>query len=174
MIRTVGRLSYRLVIIVAVLACISTAQVSPPWIYKYTTARPGDPHIPSLEGAAIANDPVNFMVLFGGRANVAPLNDTWVWDGLNWTKLNPTTRPCARDAHTFVWDDARAVGVLFGGECLDRLNDTWVWNGDWEQKFPVHSPSARGAHAMAFDEKRAVVVVFGGASANGALGTRNA
>jgi hypothetical protein len=27
---------------------------------------------------------------------------------------------------------------------------------------------------MAFDEKRAVVVVFGGASANGALGTRNA
>lgn len=163
MIRAAHRFAHFLFAILALLASISTAQISPPWIYKYTTARPGDPHVPSVEGAAIANDPVEFMVLFGGLANVVPLNETWVWDGLKWTKLNPATSPSARDGHAFVWDDARTVGVLFGGVAgSQKFNDTWIWNGDWEQKFPVHSPSAMSFHAMAYDEKRAVVVLFGG------------
>ena len=37
------------------------------------------------------------VVLFGGQdANLNALNDTWVWDGTNWTQKFPQTIPPAR------------------------------------------------------------------------------
>ena len=70
-------------------------------------------------------------VLFGGEAGAnAHLNDTWTWDGKNWTQLNPTTSPAPRDYHAMVYDVARQRTVLFGGRSgRSFLPDTWEWDG---------------------------------------------
>lgn len=52
------------------------------------------------------------IVLFGGAGppvNFAPgsLNDTWVWDGSNWTQKTPQTSPPARQHCAMVYDAAR-------------------------------------------------------------------
>jgi hypothetical protein len=105
------------------------------------------------------------VVLFGGATGSTELNDTWVWDGTNWTQKFPTSSPPPRAGEGSAYDAARQQSVLFGG--VQRgpvlLGDTWVWDGsNWTQKFPAHSPSARNGPAMAYDATRQQVVLFGG------------
>jgi len=77
------------------------------------------------------------VVLFGG---FAPnffngfWNDTWVWDGTNWTQKSPANRPLLRAGQAMAYDAARGQVVLFGGggnlcggDCFGFLGDTWVW-----------------------------------------------
>ena len=41
------------------------------------------------------------VVLFGGWGSSGRrLNDTWEWDGVNWTQATPTQSPAARHAST--------------------------------------------------------------------------
>jgi len=73
------------------------------------------------------------VVLFGGvnpNSGVL-LNDTWVWDGSNWTQKSPQTSPPAREGHAMAYDIARGRVVLFGGldAKMNTLNDTWLWDG---------------------------------------------
>ena len=128
---------------------------------------------PPIRGSfALAYDSAHGqVVLFGGgaAANGIPLNDTWVWDGDNWTKKSPQTSPPARHRHAMAYDSAHGQVVLFGGysNLLGLLNDTWVWDGDnWTQKSPQPSPTARWYHAMAYDSAHGQVVFFGGRGAN--------
>ena len=107
-------------------------------------------------------------VLFGGADGPdGRINDgTWEWDGTNWTKLSLPEGPSTRTGHAMVYDAARRVTLLFGGQELTTgrvLDDTWAWNGaHWERVSPGSSPSARTDHAMAFDSRRGLVTLFGG------------
>jgi hypothetical protein len=119
--------------------------------------------------AAMAYDSARMVtVLFGGTADnnsVHALNDTWEWDGTNWTEQTPANAPSPRTAHAMAYDSARSVAVLFGGidEAGNPLNDTWEWDGtNWTQLSFVVSPPARFVHSMTFDSDRNVVVLFGG------------
>jgi hypothetical protein len=115
------------------------------------------------------------VVLFGGIDGISFLggtflNDTWTWDGSNWTKKSPQNSPPARILHIMAYDSAHGQVVLFGGRdqggCL--LGDTWIWDGsNWTQKFPQNSPSARHSHAMAYDSARGEMVLFEGFSFSG-------
>jgi hypothetical protein len=75
-------------------------------------------------------------VLFGGT-NGAVLNDTWVWDGANWTEKSPQTSPRARVYPVMAFDSAHGQVVMFGGQESGYLpngkwillNDTWIWDG---------------------------------------------
>src|SRR5262249_48188958 len=73
-------------------------------------------------------------VLFGGRtsqsASTPPQDDTWEWDGTNWTDRS-TVGPAARSGHAMAFDEARGVTILFGGVGASGglLADTWEWNG---------------------------------------------
>lgn len=100
-------------------------------------------------------------ILFGGMdTNSKQFNDTWVWDGNQWTKKNPATIPPVRSGHTMATDKARQRIVMFGGS---GAGDTWEWNGtDWIQHRSATGPSFRGAHAMAYDSTRGEMVLFGG------------
>jgi uncharacterized protein (TIGR03437 family) len=117
------------------------------------------------------------VVLFGGNNNGAFLNDTWVWDGSNWTKRSPPTSPSTRDGLAMAYDSAHSEVVLFGGgfynavtKSLSDFNDTWVWDGsNWTQQSPQTSPPARDSHAMAYDSVRDSAVSFGGANANAVI-----
>ncbi len=106
--------------------------------------------------------------MFGGVSGNAILNDTWVWDGVNWTQMSPANKPPARSHHAMVYDSGRAQMVMFGGSigtdsCPPCLNDTWTWDGsNWIQRSPVNMPPPRKNHAMAFDGDHGQVVLFGG------------
>jgi len=115
-------------------------------------------------------------VLFGGAEgpdyNSLPLNDTWQWDGIEWTQVS-TTGPSPRIGHTMAYDSEREMTVLFGGATFDNEGyfsasaETWVWNGDnWKLRIEV-GPSARTNHTMAFDKARGVIVIQGGYDENG-------
>jgi len=114
---------------------------------------------------AMAYDPVRQeIVLFGGHSSGLGLDDTWVWRGGDWIRLQPANAPADRWSAGMVWDAARGEILLFGGtRNTGRLNDTWAWNGtNWIQKTTAAAPSARDSHAMAYDAARQQVVVFGG------------
>lgn len=109
------------------------------------------------------------MVLYGGRPTssgpVDVMNDTWVWDGTNWTQRLPVTTSPARDSAAMAWDPAMASVLLFGGtnDIGTAFSDTWSWDGsNWSLLTPPNSPSMRFGHAMAFGANYQKVVLFGG------------
>ncbi|MBI3891014.1 MAG: PKD domain-containing protein [Candidatus Wallbacteria bacterium] len=126
-------------------------------------------------------------MLFGGETGSGgiPLNDTWEWDGTNWTQKQADTispaanQPSQRYLHRMAYDAARGRVVLFGGTTANSarlLNDTWEWDGtSWTQKQAdtispaANQPSQRGAHALAYDTARQRVVLFGGYPGDGYL-----
>ena len=76
---------------------------------------------------AMTYDPLRRRaVLFGGATNAALFgtDETWEWDGANWTDRNPTSRPSARRAHAIAWDRRTQRTVAFGGTLLGSLDDT--------------------------------------------------
>jgi hypothetical protein len=109
-------------------------------------------------------------VLFGGNPDffAAPLADTWVWDGSEWTKKTPATSPPARFSSVMAYDAARQQIVLFGGETNNQvLADTWTWDGNtWTPRFTATSPSFRLDAAMAYDAANQNTVLFGGEEGN--------
>lgn len=83
----------------------------------------------------MAYDPDSALaVLFGGYnmyANPTHLDDTWVWDGINWIQVpipDGPSRRCDR-SRAMVYDEARHEMVLFGGKLEPGTvcaGDTWV------------------------------------------------
>jgi len=105
------------------------------------------------------------IVLFGGYdwANPQGLNDTWEWDGSNWTQMKPVTSPPPRAGHAMAYDAvARRVLLFGGGDAWGKplFNDTWEWNGiTWSRRKPASSPPVSGRPAMTYDAARQRVVL---------------
>jgi len=116
------------------------------------------------------------VVMYGGlqSGTTLVLNDTWLWNGVTWTQLSPTTTPPPRWGHRMVYDSRRNRLVTFGGRSpttTATANDTWEFDGsNWQQVFPTASPSARAFYGMAFDERRGQVVMYGLQTGSVALG----
>jgi len=115
-------------------------------------------------------------VLFGGTAMPGGtwtlLNDTWEWDGIDWTQLSPATSPVVRQTAAMTYDANRKLTVLFGGYSPTgyRLADTWEWDGvNWTQRPSTTTPTARWGHTMVYDTVEHVSVVFGGAGDTGEM-----
>lgn len=126
---------------------------------------------------AMAYDDANgTVVLFGGQAAGGTggtyFNDTWVWDGANWTQKSPANSPSARADAMMVYDPVTAQLVLFGGRngtlpssSTTVYGDTWIWNGsNWTQQNPTTSPSARVGSAVNYDDLVGGPLMFGGAA----------
>src|SRR5262249_31401812 len=64
-------------------------------------------------------------VLFGGIGRPNGTNqDTWEWDGTDWTQRVSASSPLARSGHVLGFDAARGRTVLFGG---NSFADTWEY-----------------------------------------------
>jgi hypothetical protein len=128
------------------------------WTQLFPTTSP-----PARYGHAMAFDPVHAqVVLFGGYdiSTAAGYDDTWTWDGTNWTQQSPHVSPPARYGHAMAFDSALGVTVMFGGT---GFTDTWTWNGsNWTQVTTTANPPARNAPSMVYDGARSQVVLFGG------------
>jgi len=129
---------------------------------------------PARFGATMAYDPASSdVVLFGGETTgtLAARNDTWVWNGTNWSEQSPTTAPPPRFGASMDFDPSTNTVMLFGGTAGSGplYADTWVWSGDWSQQSPAASPGARVYAAMAYNPTTNNVTLFGGNSKFGAL-----
>ena len=122
------------------------------------------------------------VVLFGGEkcanklcTSLTNLNDTWEWNGSNWTQMSTSTAPSPRLGMQMAFDAARQVVVLFGGtncsaSCttVTEYADTWEWNGTtWAQKTPATSPTGRDSYGLAYDSLRGTTILFGGYGSSG-------
>ena len=144
-----------------------------------------DDHPSARGGCRMAQDDIHGnQVLFGGWWGVygsgnATSDETWAFDGYNWSRYPLGVRPPARAGHALVFDKARGVTVLFGGcadasqSCGTRFGDTWTFDGvSWTRAcWPGCGASQCGCDAMPsprenpqmfWDDKLGQVVLFGG------------
>ena len=130
-------------------------------------------HVPAgRTAAAIAYDRLHQKVtMFGGLAlvngTIVSLNDTYTWNGADWTLLSTNGAPSSRDCLAMTWDASHQQILLFGGDSLGyfgpRLADTWVFDGaTWLQRTPAQSPAPRGCPVAVYDTQNGVPVLFGG------------
>ena len=118
------------------------------------------------EGAAMAYDEVrDVVILFGGEdlASRQRLNDTWEWDGTNWTRLQPSAAPSPRTSMQVTEDTARHRIVLVNG--VFQLNpETWEWDGStWLRRTTASMPRSFVINAaMAYDPVADETIWFGG------------
>lgn len=118
-------------------------------------------------GGAMAYDEVNReVVLFGGGWSGTGGQETWVWDGSDWTQKSPVHAPSARRFHAMCWDPNTLSIVLYGGDV--GTSETWSWDGsDWTQLSPAHNPGDHRGHAVCWDSNTSTIILFGGQNAAG-------
>ena len=116
------------------------------------------------------DSPRQRVALFGGRLSFLSVTDqTWEWDGSQWSQIAASPRPPARANPGMVFDAARGRTVmLFGSDAFfSVLGDMWAWDGStWTQLAPATMPPPRDSFAVSYDSRRHVVVLFGGSDAN--------
>lgn len=85
--------------------------------------------------------------------------DTWAWDGTNWELRYDGSQ---NGAHYMTFDEARGVGVLFGGSC-GYGEHTWEWDGTtWTMPtLSVEPSSFADATAITYDSARGQVLWYG-------------
>ena len=109
------------------------------------------------------------IVLFGGKSGSARLQDTWEWDGADWTNVTPqatSQSPSARDGQSMTYDPRSERIVLHGGETTTECrSDVWSWNGS---AWTLHTPaagaiaSARADAQLVHDQATNSLRLFGG------------
>ena len=96
-------------------------------------------------------------------------DDTWTWDGTNWTQRSPKTQMPYVFYTSCAYDPLLRQLIVFGGdETSGAENATWAWTGnDWVQLHPLHSPTVRDLMGMAYDFSKRELVMFGGQGRKG-------
>lgn len=111
-------------------------------------------------------------VMFGGHTDFSAFgggtrNNTWTFDGTDWTLMAPATSPSPRTYIELVYEDVGDTMLMFGGAPAwntgTAFDETWVWNGTtWTQKFPFTVPHDRWGHGLAYDAGNVEYVMFAG------------
>src|SRR5215212_3823397 len=118
-------------------------------------------------GSCMAYDTVRQRtVLFGGdvlEPTPGYSNETWEWDGTEWTQIDDTGRP-GRAYAAMVFDRERECLVLSGGGVVvgsnwQPLGDTWEWGAEtgWVKRQDV-GPRSWGSPNMADTAEHTVLV----------------
>ncbi len=106
--------------------------------------------------------------LFGGGVTglgSTVLDDTWEYDGNDWTQLNPASSPPARWAHGLVEDLNTGNMVVFGGSIgtSSHLQDQWEFDGnDWQQVASQTPPGLRARVCAQHVITNGATIAFGG------------
>src|SRR5262245_20193725 len=145
------------------------------WFRRDDVGTPG-----ARGGHAMAYDKDRHVtVLFGGDVSGDAadtwFNDTWEYDGKQWTQITiDGAVPPRRSNHAMAYDAGLKVVLMSGGENVDRyLGDTWIYQGSgnghgvWRQAndMPVGllSTAARSGHTITYDDDLQKCVLVGGA-----------
>jgi hypothetical protein len=120
------------------------------------------------------------LILFGGYDQYGDVfDDTWVWDGTNWTQQSPVYPPAPNGLPAMASTPVGGEIVLFGGANNGGpLNETeiWIYN-NWSQETPRTVPPARTGHALSAGPRsvgglglQPIITLFGGATNKTILG----
>ncbi len=109
-------------------------------------------------------------VLYGGLSPITvssvPNDETWEWDGVEWTRRFPAHNPGGRQMHELVYDSVRNKVLLFGGwpNGTNGTADVWQYDGnDWTllTTSPGGPPTTHGTQGDAvFDPARGRMIVL--------------
>lgn len=154
--------TFRTSIAILTLAAAATAQ----WSQTTTATTPAA----RSQAAMCFDSTVGQVLMFGGSPSfpAGPLNDTWSFNGTNWTLLQPTASPTGRAQCGMVHDLARGVTVLYGGGNTSfmggpSIDQTWEFNGvTWSQITTVTTPGGLANMGAAYDLIRGKTVIYGG------------
>lgn len=136
------------------------------WVQKSPVHSP-----PARRHHALAFDSSrNVVVLFGGIDDFGNTtvyyDDTWEWDGTDWTEITPATgSPGATYGHCMCYAASSNASFIFGGrdDAQALLDGTWSWDGeDWSEWNPLEYPGSRVQSAMVYDSTRDKIVLYGG------------
>ena len=128
-------------------------------------------HNPSPRVTALTYDKLyRYVLLFGGYNAMGDCcsttyNDTWIWDGVDWTQAQPSDVPPARTYPALVYDPNLNGTLLFGGYETpgEGYSDTWLFTGgDWTLLNPHLTPGGRWAMGNDFDMNIQAPLLFGG------------
>jgi hypothetical protein len=108
------------------------------------------------------------VVMFGGGdphdahgGNVPDLNDTWTWNGADWTQAHPTTVPPAGEGCAG-YNVATKQYLMISTDAVGS-SSTWVWNGsDWSKSATAATPLGYACSMVYDPELNALVVDIGG------------
>jgi len=110
---------------------------------------------------ALAYDSVKKKVLlYGGWNHVTGefFNDTWAWDGKDWTQLSSGNAPLSA-AHMLVnfSSESKLIAVP-----SSSFANTWTWNGnEWKETLSRPIPSRADGRSV-YDSQYDRVILFGG------------
>ena len=106
----------------------------------------------------------NRLVVYGGvQDRNSRMEETWEWDGQNWTQFQ-VSGPGFREGAAMAYDAARGKTILFGGanEKFEILGDTWAWDGAQWTQVSTTGPAPRFPSAIVYDSAREKVLLFSG------------
>ena len=135
------------------------------WVLLHPPAEPIEPA--SAYTFTLASDARSRRVLaFGGCCAQSTLpSQTWAWNGVTWSRLQPATAPSNRVGVNMAWDSAIQRIVLFGGYVNgsgNQSNELWVWDGaSWIRQYPYSTPPPELANAaIAYDGAHKNIVLL--------------
>lgn len=144
------------------------------WVFDgldWTERAPAMSPPPRVDATA-AYDPIRGrIVLYGGTqiGLLAPLDDTWEWDGTTWTLVDsgkPDTLPLIRPA--MAWDASTPTMVLYGWGGIEPYGETRTRNGGgWSATQDLGVPEALHSVAMTYNPVTQNILVVGGITGNG-------
>lgn len=138
------------------------------WAWTGATWRHvNSPTIPYPKAWGIATlDPLRHNVMLtAGTGDTIRADNTWTWDGKNWTMQTPATQMPAFIGAGSAFDPAAQSIVVLGA-----IAETWQWTGiDWLLMSTNTTPPANDSMGMAYDPTTKQTLMFGGEDSNGNL-----
>ena len=125
---------------------------------------------PCVQFGALVYQQHNERVLFvGGQcANTAIEDETWEWDGSDWTEIKPPVSQGSLAAHALAYDAQRQETILFGGQSFGAASATQRYrDGRWTFALGSFSPGPRSLAVFEHDPIRGVFWLYGGVSDDG-------
>jgi hypothetical protein len=118
------------------------------------------------QGTMVYDGTLGEMILTGGSSanGTSTYNDTWAWNGSNWTQLAPGTSAPSRFGSTMAYDPAIGSTVLFGG--VDHLYNTYSNTWTYKLELPQSVSFTASAPTSAVYGGGYTPVATGGASGN--------
>lgn len=102
-------------------------------------------------------------VCFSGETIVSRTNETWTWDGTNWTKDASNTTPGQVFGHAIAYDARVQNVIIFGGVDVEERQMTYAYRDRWKAVFVVAAtPGPRSLAVGALDPLTREVILYGG------------
>jgi hypothetical protein len=117
----------------------------------------------NFAGAAFDSNRGRLVIYGGVQDRNSRMEETWEWDGQNWTQFN-VPGPGFREGAAMTYDETRGQTILYGGadEKFEILGDTWAWDGAQWTQVSTTGPAPRFPSAIVYDAARQKVLLFSG------------